>query len=407
MFTRLKNVIGILVVILLACVGYTRLHIRKQSSSRSHFQDDAIILKLHFSGGEITATVADPGDRDVVAADATGGKPTDVRSMKCRRQRYVNVEKLTATIVMDLPATGVDAKQVQSTIDSLLYGEQALVDEVIVVADGLHGPVATELDHYLDSLQGVDARLIRNAAVGQPASRVVGAKLAKAPVVVFADWRVVGTVGWLPPLLGALAVEPNAIIMPHLNEASDQASLTMTPERLLAAYMWPLSVRMVENASAVPTSDGLYRSPALRGDLFAVRRDFWDQLGGYNDVLGADPAAANLELAIRAWQCGSEVGAGSILMHRCSHVGVRNLRRVVRVVDPTSVKHIALLWFRSRRVVMIRSAVGIESTATDPVISGKHRKCRGIETYFSDVALVPLPSMEAIHFGQLHADSGE
>ena len=393
---RVKNVITLLLFVGLGYVGYTLLELRRKTI-HSH-RHDAFAEYLRVSGTDVSR---DQGPPAPISPDAT---PIDVRSDKCRRQRYINVERLTATVVVDVPGTGIDLKQFHSTVDSLLVGAQALVDEVIVVASGLHGPVATQLDYYLSSL-GVSGRLIRNAGAGQAASRVAGAKLAKSPVVVFANWRVVGTVGWLRPLLGTLAFKPSAIVMPHLNDASDPTAFVTTPERLLAEYTWPLSVRMVENASAVPTSHGLYRSPALRGDIFAVRRDFWSQLGGYDENLGEDSAAANLELSIRAWQCGSGEAAGSILMHQCSHIGISNIREVERVIKPDSVKHIARQWFGNRRTIMMRS-IGLANDPDDVLLPVKLDDCRSIDTYFNDIAFVPFPSSEAIRFGQLQTSAG-
>jgi len=397
---RVKNTIILVLIVTLAYVIYTLLLTRHETShpDNNNLQQVAVI-DLSLSGAK---PQKNQGQTVAINAD---GAPIDIRSDKCRRQRYSNVERLTATIVVDLPGTGVDGKQFQSTIDSLLSGAQSYVDEVIVVASGLQGSVAAELDKYLSSLD-VAGRFIRNTRAGQATLRVAGAKLAKSPVVVFADWQVVGTVGWLRPLLGALATEPSSIVVPHLIDASNSAAFATTPERLLAEYTWPLSVRMMENASAEPTSHGLYRSPALRGDLFAVRRDYWYQLGSYEDALGEDSAAANLELSIRAWQCGSSGGAGSILMHRCSHIGVRDIREVVRVVEPNSVKHIAQLWFGNRRTIMMKSA-GVSSDTDDPPSPGKRDDCRNIDTYFSDIASVPVPSAEAIRFGQLQAYTGK
>ena len=394
---RIRNVVGLLLLVALAYVSYAMLQVRRRTSHIGR-------RDFHHSYVRRFTYLDDDSTKDqglVVSAD---GAPIDVRSDRCRRRRYVNVEQLTATIVVDLPSTVVNIKQFHSTVNSLLSGAQALVDQVIVVASGLQGPVATQMDQYLSSL-GVAGRLIRNAGVGQAASRVAGARLAKSPVVVFADWRVVGTVGWLRPLLGALAVEPNSIVLPHLEDASDPAKFLTTPERFMPEYVWPLSVRMLENASAV-TSRGLYRSPALRGDLFAVRRDYWDQLGAYDEALGADSAAANLELALRAWQCGSVGGAGSILVHRCSHIGVRNIHEAVIVVEPNSVKYIAQLWFDDRQNILMRSA-GVSTNPEDTVAGGKREGCRSIDAYFNDIAFVPVPSAEAVRFGQLQSATGQ
>jgi len=401
---HLKKIISLLLIVAIAYASYTLLQMRLSVTSGP--QRGGLVSLPRHNDEETQGTDGAASYPGLSFAFSADGAPVDVRSNKCRRQRYANVERLTATVVVDVPSTGVDVKKFQLTVDGLLAGERALVDEVIVVADGLHGPVAVQLEHYLTRL-GVAGRLVRNAGIGRMTSRVVGSKLAKSPVMVFADWRVVATVGWLRPLLDALTIEPNSIVMPHLDDASsDPTALATTPERLVADYVWPLSVRMVEYVTAMPTPRGLYRTPALRGDLLAVRRDFWDrQLGGYDWALGADSAAANLELSIRAWQChGNGTGAGAILVHRCSHIGVRNLSEVMRVVEPNSVKHIARLWFGNRRRMLERS-VGVFSDVEGPAPADnrKYENCSSIDTYFNDIAVVPVPSTEAVRFGQLQA----
>ena len=91
---RVKNIISLLVVVTLAYAGYTLLQVRRRTSYSvlSDFQQNTVASYLIQSG------TGRPKDQGLTAAVDAEGAPIDVRSDKCRRQRYVNVERLTCLL---------------------------------------------------------------------------------------------------------------------------------------------------------------------------------------------------------------------------------------------------------------------------------------------------------------------
>lgn len=330
-----------------------------------------------------------------------------MRSDGCRKRRYrSNTFKHTASLIVDLPAN-VGILQLKTTVDKLLAGAEKFIVEVIVVI-AVDGPVqlADQVDKYLATLSDVASkRLIRESgAAGIVAARMTGYAKSKSDIVIFTDCSVVGTVGWLVPLVAALMSNPMSIVVPHCDDASNPAVYAATPDRSVAMYTWPLTSRIKERLGLVPTPKGLYQSPTVRGNIFAVRRYFFDKIGGYDTRL-SDAAAAHLELSFRAWLCG-----GSVYMVDCSHVGVRNVFEPVRVTDEKSVRMIGDLWFEDQKNILLTSS-GLQ---VDKEESGKSTSmtrlrrfgpptCQNISVYFQEVARVPVPSPEAVYFGQLQA----
>ena len=64
---------------------------------------------------------------------------------------------------------------------------------------------------------------------------------------------------------------------------------------------------------------GVIDTPAIAGGIFAVYKDWFLQLGGYDphmEIWGSE----QLELSLRAWRCG-----GRMVIHPCSRVSTSRI----------------------------------------------------------------------------------
>lgn len=159
----------------------------------------------------------------------------------------------------------------------------------------------------LDSRQG----LIR--------ARLAGSDMAQGEVIVFLDAHCEATNLWLEPLIQRIHENPKVFMVPAI-EVIDAKSLAFskTPEnmRQVGGFNWKGNFYWIYEGPLHKSSpEKPYKSYTMAGGLFAVRKDFFYEIGSYDDKMefwGGE----NLELSFRTWQCG-----GRIEISSCSHVG--------------------------------------------------------------------------------------
>lgn len=379
-----------------------------------------------------------PSATQLSPTDTRSWFPIEARSKKCRRRSSVT-DNSSVSLVVDfrLPANGEAfehvADRLRLTVNSLISGSQSTISELLIVGYGSPSSsssnLAARLSAYTKNLQLPLVRVIDQVIRSQAAARMVAFEQSKGNTVVFSDVEVVGTVGWLRPLIKALYAKNSTVIaQPHFDDASRYpVDFQTTAERTIVEYIWPLTISVGENIEIVPSErTGRYKSPVVRGNIFAVRRNLFTSVGGYDDKLSnmvdGCPTAAHLELSLRTWMCG-----GRIETVPCSRVGIRDLtdRRKKSVLDISSARRIAQLWFGERSNLLLASVLSQarlrqqdavqlhnqidEQAAAVPVKrqSSSTRNCSNIDWYFKEVAKgARVPSVYAVKFGQLRAKAG-
>ncbi|PVD29504.1 hypothetical protein C0Q70_08755 [Pomacea canaliculata] len=240
---------------------------------------------------------------------------------------------------------------------------------------------------------------------------VEGAREARGQILVFLDSHCECGVGWLQPLLQALLQDRKKVVSPYIDVIkSESFTYVQSPDDLQGDFNW----RLEFGWRAIPpdvltTRAGPHQpisTPVISGGLFAVDRDFFYNIGSYDDLMDIW-GGENMELSFRVWMCG-----GSLEILPCSRVGhvFRNLVPYSFPADPhttvlTNLARAANVWMDQYSRFFF-AAVNMSSSDTGDVTSRvalrEQLRCRSFQWYLDSVAThLDIPSPHATHFGQL------
>jgi len=246
----------------------------------------------------------------------------DMRSPQCRA--IVQDSFLpTASVVIIFNNEALSA--LLRTVWSVLERTKSeLLHEIILLDDGSnHTDISLTLPEYIKARLPPSVKLVRNGEqLGLIRARVEGARQATGDVIVFLDSHCEATEGWYEPLAMRIKQDPSVVEIPII-DGIDASSLAYQgggggSHIAVGGFTWsghftwedlPSSV----SANRKPTDPA--RTPTMAGGLFAVSREFFWHVGGYDEGM-VGWGGENLELSFRVWRCG-----GSMEIHPCSHVG--------------------------------------------------------------------------------------
>lgn len=182
-----------------------------------------------------------------------------------------------------------------------LLKEVILVDDVSEIQE-----VKQQLDDYCNEHFGEIVKILRpKERLGLIAAKNYGGKQAVGDVIVFLDAHIEATKGWLEPLLNRIKEKPSAVLCPTIDGISDKNlgfSPSGTGQSAYGIFTWSLFFtwgsmpERVRNKIKSPADN--YPSPTMAGGLLAASREYFFQIGGYDDgmeVWGGE----NLELSFR------------------------------------------------------------------------------------------------------------
>lgn len=228
------------------------------------------------------------------------------------------------------------------TIQTLLARTPPLLlREIIIVDDNglgdIRGPVnETELQH-LQTISPKIKIITNKFREGVARSRMEGARMATADVLVFVDSHVEMQSGtWLQHLLLPIVENPSTLSAQTLDiiddidwsyglGGGDLLYGIITDDFFFGYQRSRFGGEAGEGPEVEKPSRRLpYETPFAAGSLFAIGRDFFWGLGGYDEgmyVWGGE----NTDFAIKVWTCG-----GRMVMVPCSRVGHMYRRHIAK-----------------------------------------------------------------------------
>uniref|UniRef100_UPI00358E655F polypeptide N-acetylgalactosaminyltransferase 10-like n=1 Tax=Myxine glutinosa TaxID=7769 RepID=UPI00358E655F len=269
----------------------------------------------------------------------------------------------------------------------------ALLAEIILVDDSSdEGDVAGKLSRYREDLPPLRLTRLRQRA-GPLVARTLAARLASAPVLVFLDSHCEPNANWLPPLLERLLQSKHTVACP-LVDSIDHGTFEYRTQRggpRRGAFDWNLDYKRLPLPSTQPQY--LPYSTAVLGGVFAVWREYFEKIGGYDpglEVMGGE----NLALSFKVWMCG-----GRIEEVPCSRVGHVFKKFLPYTIQPISgsgsvilqnLKRVAETWMDDYAEVVYRLKPALRAAHSSNVPSERVAlqglSCHNFSWYLSEVA---------------------
>ncbi|XP_063544381.1 polypeptide N-acetylgalactosaminyltransferase 1-like [Cydia strobilella] len=203
--------------------------------------------------------------------------------------------------------------------------EHVYLKEIILVDDNSTLPeLRGKLARYIRTRLPLDmVRVLRLPdRIGLTRARLAGARYASGDVLIFLDAHCEGVTDWMRPMLQRIKDAPTAVVMPiidvvehkdFLYSVQDPAMFQVGGFTFVGHFTWidvPEREKRRRGSDIAPTW-----SPTMAGGLFAIRREYYWELGAYDEQM-AGWGGENLEMSFRIWQCG-----GTLETIPCSRVG--------------------------------------------------------------------------------------
>merc|ERR1719433_1154826 len=136
-------------------------------------------------------------------------------------------------------------------------------------------------------------------------AKMKGVELAKGPVIVFLEAHCIVNQEWLQPLLRRVKLNPKTLAMPFL-EAIDEDNWGQFRPLPPGHWRFEWNLNLIYTNPGIKDTPEPYPSPGTSGGIFAMRRDWFLQLGLFDPGMeewGGD----HVELTFKTWRCGGRI----------------------------------------------------------------------------------------------------
>lgn len=288
---------------------------------------DPVVLDESLNS-QVKASISEWGF-NMVASDKVSldREPKDLRHEECKHWDYPP-EDMMPTVSVVLVFHNEAWSTLMRTVHSVYNRTPAkILKEVVLIDDGSNKPhLAQQLEDYIKGKFEGKAKLYRNGERhGLIRARCDGARKATGDILVYLDAHCEAGYNWIYPLITPIMKDRSTCTCP-LVDVIDGNKYTFTEQaggdengHARGAWDWDLLWKRVplthrEKAKHKYISEP-YASPAMAGGLFAINREYFFEIGLYDEELEIW-GGENFEISYKLWQCG-----GSLMFVPCSRVG--------------------------------------------------------------------------------------
>lgn len=163
-----------------------------------------------------------------------------------------------------------------------------LLHEIVLVNDAsTYENLGQELEDHIasDFFEGKVKYHKNTAREGTIKTRMIGARLAEAEVIVFLDSHMEVTTTWLPPLLDPIVEDPTTSTVPIIEILDpDTFQYKTVGKGFQGIFDWSLRYQYIPVDAKYRTDLGEnFPLPCMTAGAYAIRRDHFFYLGGYDE----------------------------------------------------------------------------------------------------------------------------